>query len=43
MKFMRYSFLLSMFGILTFLAKGSVSGPCWVGWYQPEVPKSLRK
>jgi cyclic lactone autoinducer peptide len=30
-------------GILTLVALSGVASACWCFWYQPELPKSLRK
>ena len=40
---MKKFILATVVGALTSLAMASVAGACWVGWYQPPVPKSLEK
>ncbi|HCJ78593.1 MAG TPA: cyclic lactone autoinducer peptide [Desulfotomaculum sp.] len=43
MKHLYYKLLPVLFSSLVVIACGSIKPACWVWWYQPEVPKVLRK
>jgi len=43
MKKVSYFIFSSLFSVLVLAAVFSIKPACAIGWYQPELPKSLRK